>query len=411
MKDDADFEGLLKQSIGLDAASIGSAAVERAVQAREAACESQDACAYWDLVRTSASEHQALIDAVVVPETWFFRDREAYSALLRVAQGEWLQSHPQGVMRLLSLPCSSGEEPYSLAMTLLDGGFSQDRYCIDAADVSTRLLAQARCAVYGRNSFRGGELEFRKHHFDANGDGYRLHDSVRRRVRFHHANLFAAESVLGTQRYDAIFCRNLLIYFDRITQVRAVQMLGRLLAPEGVLFVGPSESGLLMNLEFSSIKVPLAFAFRKGLAVPQTNARAPSRRPRRPQIAPRSAASAAPPSVPAAAAETATVHAASLGDAGRLADQGRLTEAQEHCQAHLRVHGPSAEVFQLMGLLHTAVGNLITADEYYRKALYLDPSNYDTLVHLAWLLEKLGDDAGVRVLRGRVSRLERQLAK
>src|SRR5882724_1281358 len=123
----AAFEALLNTSIGLDAASIGSTAIERAVHERQSALNLLDRGAYWDYVRTSLAERQALIDAVVVPETWFFRDRDAFSALGRIGHEHSLQS-PDRVLRLLSLPSSTGEEPYSMAMALLDAGVAPARF-------------------------------------------------------------------------------------------------------------------------------------------------------------------------------------------------------------------------------------------------------------------------------------------
>src|SRR5690242_3881113 len=111
-----EFETLLKQTMGLDAASVGAAAIERAVRARVSAVGLNDMRVYWELVNTSRAELQALIEAVVVPETWFFRDREAFTVLARIAREEWLPTHGEGSLRLLSVPCSSGEEPYSMAM-------------------------------------------------------------------------------------------------------------------------------------------------------------------------------------------------------------------------------------------------------------------------------------------------------
>src|SRR5437660_5043000 len=128
----ADFENLLKETMGLDVASIGSSAIERAVEKRLLACELQETHAYWERVRASASELQELIEAVVVPETWFFRDRKAFAALVRVVQEEWLRTHPEGVLRLLSLPCSTGEEPYAMAMALRDAGVPAHRFRVDA---------------------------------------------------------------------------------------------------------------------------------------------------------------------------------------------------------------------------------------------------------------------------------------
>ena len=138
----ADLESLLRKAIGLDTNTIGSSAIDRAVRERAAACKLADARAYSELVNRSGPELQELIEAVVVPETWFFRDREAFAALVGMTQQDWLAAHPEGVFRVLSLPCSTGEEPYSAAMALLDAGFPRDRFQIDAVDVSMRAIAK-----------------------------------------------------------------------------------------------------------------------------------------------------------------------------------------------------------------------------------------------------------------------------
>jgi chemotaxis protein methyltransferase WspC len=410
----AEFESLLKQLMGLDAASIGSQAVERAVQTRMSVCASNNLSGYWELVRASATEQQELVEAVVVPETWFFRDREAFAALARIVHNEWLPTHPQKTLRLLSLPCSSGEEPYSMAMALLDAGVPADRYRVDAFDISGRVLRHAQRAIYGKNSFRGAELGFRERHFEATSHGYQLRESVRQQVQFHQANMFGSDLPAGTQIYDAIFCRNLLIYFDRATQDRAVMVLQRLLGQEGVLFVGPSETGLLLSHDFVSARVPLAFAFRKLGKTPPAAMVAPTRklalRRAAPTVLPADIGKAGAARRPDKPVAQVVKPDRSIEAACSLADQGHMAEAARVCQEHLLEHGPSAQAYHLMGLIRSAAGNLSEADQYYRKALYLDPNHYDTLLHLALLLEKRGAAAGAQVLRDRLSRLERKLA-
>src|SRR5207249_345639 len=221
------------------------------------ACELQETHAYWERVRASEAELQELIEAVVVPETWFFRDREAFAALALTVYEDWLGAHPEDDLRLLSLPSSTGEEPYSMAMALLDAGFPANRFRVDAVDISARALARAGHAVYGKNSFRGNELGFRDRHFEATTHGYRLSDAVRRQVQFQQGNLLAAGFLPGVESYDVIFCRNVLIYFDRAAQDRALTVLVRLLTPKGVLFVAPSETGLLIR-GASSKRQPIA---------------------------------------------------------------------------------------------------------------------------------------------------------
>ena len=166
-----------------------------------------------------------------MPETWFFRDREAFAALALTVYEDWLGAHPEDHLRLLSLPSSTGEEPYSMAMALLDAGFPANRFRVDAVDISARALARAGHAVYGKNSFRGNELGFRDRHFEATAHGYRLSDAVRRQVQFQQGNLLAAGFLPGVESYDVIFCRNVLIYFDRAAQDRALTVLVRLLTP------------------------------------------------------------------------------------------------------------------------------------------------------------------------------------
>jgi chemotaxis protein methyltransferase WspC len=412
-----DFEQLLKASIGLDVGSIGPSSIERAVQERLSACGLRDRHVYWDRVCASRTEMQALIEAVVVPETWFFRDREAFATLASIGHENWLRAPADGVLRLLSLPSSTGEEPYSMAMALLDAGVPADRFRIDAVDVSARAIAHAEHALYGRNSFRGQELTFRDRHFDETTLGYRPSDTVRSQVHLRQGNMFAADFLPGPELYDLIFCRNLLIYFDRPTQDRAVAVLQRLLTSNGTLFVAPSETGLLLSHDFVSAKIPLAFAFRKSIA----GSRGPKPAGVRPltRLLPRFAAASpvsvgqAPRGMSAAASPRPFPPAsqeagldAGLDEAVRLADQGRLVEAASCCEAHLREHGPSVKAFYLLGLVRDAAGNPADASSCYRKALYLDPTHHETLVHFAFLVEQQGDSAGAQVLRNRARRVE-----
>jgi chemotaxis protein methyltransferase WspC len=400
----AKIEALLKEAMGLHAASIGSTSVERAVRVRLAGCGAATMDEYWERLRNSRSELQELIEVVVVPETWFSRDREAFAELSRVACEEWRPNRPAAIRRLLSVPCSTGEEPYSMAMAMLDADFSPERFVIDAVDISERSLAQARHGVYGKNSFRGSDLAFRERYFEPVGDGHRVNDTVRRAVRFKHGNVLADDFLAGVEPYDAIFCRNLLIYFDDATQDRTIATLRKILADNGLLFVGPAEASTLIDHDLVSAKVPLAFAFRKApprSAAPRAHTAAAPAKPnpqktRKTQAAPQMQPQ--PPPKPAAAPDR-------LEDAFALADQGRLTEAAALCEEQMRAHGPSASAFYLMGLICSADGRLMAADRCYRKALYLDQNHHDALVHLALLLEQQGDAKAAKLLRNRAQKL------
>jgi chemotaxis protein methyltransferase WspC len=406
----ARIAALLKEKMGLDAESIGVACVERAVRERLAARGLNDPQAYCEQLVTFEQELQELIEAVVIPETWFFRDPEAFAALVRVVREEWLAKHAEDVLRILSLPCSTGEEPFSMAMALLDGGLPPQRFHIDAIDISTRAIAWAEQGVYGKNSFRAKDLGFRDRYFEPVERGYRLNDGVRRQVHFRHGNLLSAGWLHGAHGYDAIFCRNVLIYFDRVTQCRAIEVLGRLLTRSGLLFVGPSETGLLLDHGFVPSGIPLSFAFRQaGSSGPKLGPR-PKRaaavlvaktvatKASKPSYSVKPQPKPAPPAEPAAAPEHW------IEQARRLANLGKLDEALKCCEQNLRSQPASAETYHLIGLLHDAAGRVRDAAEHYRKALYLDPRHSEALVHLAVALQKEGDTHGAQRLFERANR-------
>ena len=453
---DARFESWLLRETGISAATLGAHAFERAVwdrvHATQAAAPQGDLETYWQLLNASRDERQALVELIVVPETWFFRDREAFVALARLAN-ERLVREPSHVLRLLSAPCSSGEEPYSIAMALFDAGIGPERFSIDAVDISERALDIARRGVYGRNSFRGRALEFRERHFTLAGSGaagfesgtsaadiqYLLSERVRSAVRFIQANLFDAPHPTEA-RYDFILCRNVLIYFDRESQDRAIRLLDAQLAQDGMLFVGPAETGLMMRHAFNPARIPLAFAFTR---TPADEARPPRPAPIASAIAAAPVKAVAPlaslasispippvrpvppvrqPFAPQAAAarvsaskaDTARAGSASpdsgakrealLADASRLADEGRLDQAERVANQCVNIHGPDASAFYLLGLIMDARGRGADAGDYYRKALYLAPNHYEALTHLAALLEMTGDRAGAERLARRAER-------
>lgn len=406
----AELEGLLKRQMGLDAASIGSSAIEGAVRARVSACKLPDIAAYREFVSSSEQEMQELIEAIVVPETWFFRDAEAFVALARMVDDEWLPKHASGVLRLLSLPCSTGEEPYSMAMALLDARLPADRFRIDAIDISQRAIDVAQAGIYGRNSFRGGDLDFRERHFEATSRGHRLARAVRQQVHFRQGNLFDAQFPARGGSYDAIFCRNILIYFDNATQRHAIDMLEGLLAPGGMLFVAPAESALLLSHDFRPVKNAAACVFRRAHASDAPQVHAPPHRVHARQFSVRptafTAASAPAPKLPQiVSAAPAAAAGQSLDEVFRLANLGRLDDASRCCRNYLENHGQSAAAFHAMGLISDASGNSFEAATCYRKALYLDPNNQEALVHLALTLEKLGDAQNALVFRNRARRL------
>lgn len=406
------IESMLKEIIGLDAESIGRGAVERAVVDRQHRCGVADLQAYWEYLCASPSERQHLIDVVIVPETWFFRDHEAYTALKSIVLTRHV-AQPDVPIQLLSLPCASGEEPYSMAMALLDAGIPGDRFRVHGVDASQRQIDRSRNGLYGRSSFRGADLTFRDRHFTSEAAQYRIGDAIRAQVEFHHRSLFASELALPVDTFDIVWCRNLLIYFDRSTQDAAMQVLSRLLTTDGVLFVGSSEAGAVAMHGYESAGLPMAFAFRKPGPHASSDRQEMARRSRparRDTTRPMARVQKLPPTTPAVVRPfvvppTETEAVSELRRAEQLADAGRFDEAAACCEGYLRRFGPSADALYLQALVYDASGREAQAEPIYRKVLYLNPQHREALVHLGLLLDRANRPSDAMVVRQRLRRL------
>lgn len=161
-------EGWLRRTIGLDPLTLGSDSVARSVRRRMEACGESDESTYAARLAADAAEAERLIDDVVVPESWFFRDTQVFDFIRRFAIAR-AATPGRDVIRILSLPCAAGEEPYSIAICLLEAGLASNRFHIDGIDVSRTTLARAAAATYTANAFRASDVAFRDRWFHARG--------------------------------------------------------------------------------------------------------------------------------------------------------------------------------------------------------------------------------------------------
>jgi chemotaxis protein methyltransferase WspC len=424
MNGDGRFFAFLKDRIGLDVNSVGEAIIERAVRQRCTASTAQDSDNYWLLLQSSVDEQLALIEAVIVPETWFFRYPESIATLGKLAVARLAGLMDARPLRILSLPCSTGEEPYSIAMALFDAGIGARQFLVDAVDISPWSIDKAKCAIYGKNSFRGEQIAFRDRHFSAEAEGHRVSEKVRDQVSFQSGNVLDPGLLASQPAYDFVFCRNLLIYFDQATQQQVFKLLKRLTREDGVLFIGPAEGNLLTRLGMRSIGVAQSFAFSRNpehtepgaayLPAPPPSravANVPLRARPKPFVpiplaspltiardrAPSSGAANAPDAKPHDAASLLTLIAS-------LANQGQSADAFAACERYLKLYEPVAQVFYWQGLLRDLGGQSSEAQGLYRKALYLEPQHAEALAQLAALLAAQGDSAGARRLQERAAR-------
>ncbi len=419
------IEHILKESMGLNAASIGSSAIQRAVNQRMASLQLTDIDNYVAKLERNRTELAELIEMVVIPETWFFRDMAPFSTLVDALQKTGKSRAP---LNILSVPCSTGEEPYTIAMALDEAGVNLDNVRIDAVDISSRNIALAQRAQYSNNSFRSSNLEFRDRYFQQTRHGYHLKPEIKRCVNFTQDNIL--DAAFGSQRpmFDAIFCRNLLIYFDRATQARAIDVLSTLLKDDGLLFLGHAEAGVLTGRAFESLPYERCFGFRRALPADDSEritskprSKTPPAKParQRAETKPKNttgadffakAARAPAPVQDEPLVQVDTALNPIIVEAERLANEGHLVEAANLCASFLAKTGPDASAYYLLGLIREATGESDDAIEYLRKAIYLDPRHTEAMAHLALILSRMGETAEAARIQARADRIHQRQA-
>jgi chemotaxis protein methyltransferase CheR len=191
-------------------------------------------------------EHSALFDLVTTNETFFFREPQQFDALMNDLVPKIVAENAKAGrkdLRFWSAASSTGEEPYTLGMMMLERpDLAGVRKEIIASDLSDQVIVSARNAVYGSYSIRNVPENYMRKYFAGNNQQYQLASSVKSMVRFINVNLVEDRDTRGLRGFDVVFCRNVLIYFDDKAKQKAVSALYDALRPNGYLFIGTSES-------------------------------------------------------------------------------------------------------------------------------------------------------------------------
>lgn len=205
---------------------------------------------YLKYNRNKEQELNDIMDVLTTNETYFFRESFQLKAFSDEIIPELIKkkaARGSRSLRIWSAGCSTGEEPYTIAMLLSTNpelaGWNIE---IIGTDISQRVLQQARRAVYGKSSFRATEESDLHRFFHQQDDGYKVNDSIREMVTISHLNLFDTNRMTMLGKIDLIFCRNVIIYFDYAAKKRVIESFYSALYDGGFLLLGHSES--LMNV-------------------------------------------------------------------------------------------------------------------------------------------------------------------
>ncbi|MDA8165949.1 MAG: hypothetical protein M0017_13070, partial [Desulfobacteraceae bacterium] len=408
--DYSSVKALIRERSGLSFETERMAVLADGVRSRMTSRGMRSEEEYLACLRGEEAEFRSLVNLLTINETYFFREPLQLDLLADELLGEMLAAKVAGEpIRILCAGCSTGEEPYSVMMKILEryGPGIQGLIEVIGADIDTEVLRRAEEGFYGRLSFRGFPAALRGKYFEAAEKRYRIRKEVKRKVRFVRLNLMSdvyPEELAGV---DVIFYRNVSIYFDPETQRKIFANLAGLLKEKGWLFVSATETlshnhGVMQLIDRNGV-----FCYQKGRETPLGERRkAPSlsARPmaRRPAIPPRPARSAAAP-LPAAQPsgptfEEALALAKDKNDAGALAaterllarepdhrrgqmlkaglllNLNRLKEAEEVCLASLAGDRWCLEAHLLLGLVAKLQEEHDGAVRRFKEAVYIRSS-------------------------------------
>lgn len=404
---------ILREKIGLDCNTIGESTVEKILMQRMMSCKIDSVENYYEYLIGHQDELNELLEFAVIPETWFFRDIKPFQIIYEHIQKKLLKDKHAST-NILSIPCSTGEEPYSIAMHLLDKGLPNTSFNIDAVDISHRALEYAKLGIYGKNSFRSNNYhEYQAKYFTKKDNYYQLEEKIHNKINFDYLNILHGDYTLHS-KYDFILCRNLLIYFDTATKEQTFKNLSLYLKNTGLLFIGHSEFGAVPKQLFHNLGSSLSFALTKpnNSDYQQNIDKAsityqPIKKPlfkNHVETKKTSFETYIQPQNNSPEKSTITSPEYLITQAKQLANSAQYAEAEILCRRLIDEHGENVEAYYLLGLIASSQKQAVLAESLFRKALFLDPKHYESLIHLSLLLQEKGDRQNAELFKRRADR-------
>lgn len=397
---------LLGERIGVDPASLGDRVMDDALaeaQRQLGAATLDELAARVALDRVALTQ---LIEQVIVGETWFFRVPQQFDDLVRFARTIARRRRP---LRILSLPCASGEEAWSVAISLREAGLGADDFEVLGVDVSPQLIARATAGEYRGSAMRIPAA--RDPWLLPVAGGVSVAPELRRNVSFRVGNALEPTILADEPPFDVAFCRNLLIYLTRDAREQVLSTLRRVLTQPALVLAGQAEVLTAITTGFTPMPQasPLSYLFAAQVA-PALLAGTPAVSTAFPATtAPHKTHAVQParrmPVMLTAVDATLLVPTETgVALAQQLADAGDLHAARGACKTHLRALPQDIGAHLLLGIVEIARGDLEAADEAFARVLFLDHHHQDALERRAMLAEHRGRLNEARRLRARAGR-------
>lgn len=262
------FREFFYRKTGINFESSKRYFVDKRLIERIAATGNSDFRSYFSMLRFQASgeEVQLLTNLMTVNETYFVREEYQFACLVNSILPEIVKRKTdKSPIRIWCIPSSSGEEPYSVALYLMElwGGIAKWDVEIISSDIDTGILHKARLGRYSQRSVQHLRAAWLKKHFTRIGDEYQISEDLRQTVEFTRVNLAEPADTRSYRNFDVIFCRNLLIYFDDASRKSAAETFYDALKPGGFICLGHSESMSRISSLYKVRKFPEAIVYQK----------------------------------------------------------------------------------------------------------------------------------------------------
>jgi len=223
-----------------------------------------DVRAYIDQIRADKEELKGFLDSITTNLTRFFRNQAQFDALEKHVIPEIITKIRKipGTIKLWSAGCSTGEEPYTIAMLLTEILPKSWNFEILASDISLKCLMTAKEGFYAESRIVGIPDNYLAKYFDKVDGGYKIHADIHSKIKFDYHNL---KNDSGLRNFDVVFCRNVIIYFDDAAQTAVINRFWDAMGSKSFLFIGHSESLFGMNTKFEFLKTEWATLYSKNI--------------------------------------------------------------------------------------------------------------------------------------------------
>ena len=403
-----DIKEILRTKIGLNTSSIDSSYFNSTLLNFMEAIDCESTNELFDLLKLNQTKLVSFAEYFLEKSSWFFRDKETFNVLAEFIN---FQIKETDKIRILSMGCGTGEEPYSIAMSLVESGFNPKNFIVEAIDISPTVIEIARQALYNDNSFKDTDIRLKEKYFQQAEDIYILHPQIAQLVNFYKGNFIEQNFFAGRQHYDIIFAKNIFNFLTRDATMKLVNNILLVLSDSGILVATENEIDKFYTGQFQKTvygetilkKINQENSIRQNEKIRGTKKRHTSKlftnilKFKKSHVMPYINAKGMP-------ANNFPLNSR-IREIQQMLHSGLYENALENCNELIKEDSQNADIYYWMGYINEAMNDLNKAEDFYHKALYIEPEHYEAIVKLIIIFESKGWTDKADLLKKRIEKI------